>query len=190
MSKKCVVCNENFEATTTGEVCSGCQSAYSKAASQAWHDSHNRGGIAVRNAKAMRDQILKSAKYKRAAEFGNKACDITEAGGDRNECLKLTMKAIEMMREIGHLKDLSSCLGNAGTHLAVLGRYEEALAMHKEEEQICRDLGNETDLGVCYQNLGLLQKRLGNKKEAKQYYKKAIDILSKTKERPRCPKGS
>jgi len=51
---------------------------------------------------------------------------------------------------------LQAWCGNQALILRGWGRLEEALALHKKEEELCLELGNRSGLGYCYWSWGLL----------------------------------
>jgi hypothetical protein len=72
---------------------------------------------------------------------------------------------------------LQTSYGNQALILQDWGRLEEALALHKKQEEICLELGNKEGLGYCYWQWGLLAEQQGDKQAKRHRLKQAFSIF-------------
>ena len=71
---------------------------------------------------------------------------------------------------------LQRSYGNQAVILQVWGRLEEAMALHKKQEEICLELGNKNDLQASYGNQALILQAWGRLEEAMALHKKEEEI--------------
>ncbi len=64
------------------------------------------------------------------------------------------------------------CLGNKAIILRNWGRLEEAIELHKKEQEICEELGNKDGLQACLGNQALILRDRG-------YFEEAWTLLKK-----------
>jgi tetratricopeptide (TPR) repeat protein len=90
------------------------------------------------------------------------------------------LKTMGVFRDQGETRDYMCALGNLAMTYTDLGRFEDALNNHKEEEAICRRLGLGADLGISLCNQGLLSEKMGKLSDARRLGENAVEILSTT----------
>jgi tetratricopeptide (TPR) repeat protein len=104
-------------------------------------------------------------------------------------CYSLTARvgrpaeALEICERMAHLYEkrnkngnLQTWLGNQALILKAWGRLDEALALHKKEEEICLALGKRDSLQICYGNQALILIDWGQFDEAVVLLKKQEEI--------------
>ncbi len=76
--------------------------------------------------------------------------------GNTQAAGQLLAKVTDYWRDIGQRLALQIALGNQAINLTARGLYEEALALHKEEEAICREDHLRDGLQTCLGNQGVI----------------------------------
>lgn len=74
---------------------------------------------------------------------------------------------------------LSEIMGNQAVILQDWGRYDEAMKLHKKEEEICAEYGDQVGLSRSYGNQALILKDWGRLEKAMELHKKEEAICKK-----------
>ena len=92
------------------------------------------------------------------------------------EAMFAYMKALQLVREVGDVKEEGSILSSLGTVYNTLGKLEEALQYYQQALKLTREVGNRLEEGVNLYNLALLFSQRHQYEQAEVLYKEALVI--------------
>jgi tetratricopeptide (TPR) repeat protein len=146
--------------------------------------------------KQCNDQMNVKGQFQLAAEFAEKALDLSQKAGDKirastamvylgaalayqgrlAEALEVSQKNLALAREIGDQKTLEQALNTVGGVLGESGRYEESLSYFHECLDVARQIGDATMQYMSLLNIGEAYVRSGDPDKAEAPLQESLRI--------------
>ena len=84
--------------------------------------------------------------------------------------------ALELAKELNHLREEGKCLLNIGLYYQKTEDYSNAFINYGKALDIAVDLKNIIDQSACFNNIGILYRRIGNFSRSLEYLKRALSL--------------